>query len=370
MPKIATIVGARPQFIKCAPVSRELRKYFNEIIIHTGQHYDINMSESFFQELSIPEPDYNLGIGSANHGEQTAKMLIAIEKILIDLKPNIVLIYGDTNSTIAGALAASKLHIPVAHVEAGLRSYNRKMPEEINRIVSDKLSKYLFVPTQTAVCNLSKEGQTKGVYNVGDVMFDSFLFNLNRIKADEVLKNFQLNSSEFILATIHRPQNTDNPVILKTLIRTLENLNELILLPIHPRTRNLMKKFSITGNSKNLMLVDPVSYQEMIVLEKHARVIITDSGGVQKEAYFAGIPCIVLRGETEWVELVENGYAKLIGNDFDKLPGLLFEKQSEIHSDSKIFGDGKASQKIAEILKLGHDYSSAEKDVVTYYHDS
>jgi len=349
---ICTIVGARPQFIKCAPVSRELRKYFNEIIIHTGQHYDKNMSQDFFKELDIPEPDFNLGVGSANHGEQTAKMLIAIEKILIDLKPAIVLIYGDTNSTIAGALAASKLHIPVAHVEAGLRSYNRKMPEEINRIVADKLSKYLFVPTQTAVCNLSKEGQTKGVYNVGDVMFDSFLFNLDRINVDEILGKFHLDSKNYILATVHRPQNTDNPAILKALISTLENLNELILLPIHPRTRNLMRKFNITVNSKNLKLVEPVSYQEMIALEKHAHVIITDSGGVQKEAYFAGVPCIVLRGETEWVELVENGWAVLVGNQFEKLPetitGLLTFKPTA----DKFFGDGHASRKIVEILKL------------------
>jgi len=350
MPKIATIVGARPQFIKCAPVSREIRKYFTEILIHTGQHYDKNMSQTFFEELNIPEPDYNLEIGSGNHGYQTGKMLIKIEKVLLDVKPDLVLIYGDTNSTLAGALAAVKLHIPVAHVEAGLRSFNRKMPEEINRIVADKLSKYLFVPTQTAVNNLVKEGHTEGIYNVGDVMFDSFLFNLNRIKADAVLNKFQLRSKEFILATIHRPQNTDDPAILKALISALENINELILFPIHPRTRNLMRKFNITVRSTSLKLIEPVSYQEMIVLEKHSRVIITDSGGVQKEAYFAGVPCIVLRGETEWVELVEHGWAHLIGNDFKKIPTTLESLGSFQSSSDLIFGDGAASRKIADIL--------------------
>ena len=350
MKKIVTIVGARPQFIKCAPVSREIRKNFHETLIHTGQHYDKNMSDTFFQELAIPEPDYNLGVGSANHGEQTARMLMAIETIIIDLKPDIVLIYGDTNSTIAGALAASKLHIPVAHVEAGLRSYNRKMPEEINRIISDKLSKYLFVPTQTAVENLEKEGQTDGVYNVGDVMFDSFLYNLNRIRIEEVLNRFQIDSKGFILVTVHRPQNTDDPGILKALISALEDLDDLIIFPIHPRTRKLMKHFNITVKSKKLQLLEPVSYQEMIVLEKHTQVIITDSGGVQKEAYFAGVPCIVLRGETEWVELVENGWAKLIGTDFRHLATEIRNFGNFNTNKNNLFGNGNAARKISDIL--------------------
>jgi len=349
---IATVVGARPQFIKCAPVSREIRKHFNEILIHTGQHYDYNMSQSFFDELNIPEPDYNLGIGSDNHGAQTGKMLLELENVLLKIKPDLVMVYGDTNSTLAGTLSAAKLQIPVAHVEAGLRSYNRKMPEEINRIVADKLSKYLFVPTQTAAANLAKEGQTIGVYNVGDVMFDSFLYNLKHINTDEVLEKFQLDSKKYILTTIHRPQNTDDPTILKALIRTLQSLPELVIFPIHPRTRKLMKTHNITVNSQNLKLVEPVSYQEMIVLEKNAKTIITDSGGVQKEAYFAGVPCVVLRGETEWVELVENGWAKLIGSQFDQLQPLLSGSipLKTLRSD-QIFGDGNASQKISDILK-------------------
>jgi len=350
MPKIATIVGARPQFIKCAPVSREIRKYFTEILIHTGQHYDKNMSQTFFDELSIPEPDYNLEIGSGNHGYQTGKMLIKIEKVLLDVKPDLVLIYGDTNSTLAGALAAVKLHIPVAHVEAGLRSFNRKMPEEINRIVADKLSKYLFVPTQTAVNNLAKEGHTEGVYNVGDVMYDSFLFNMQKAAKLDILDKLNIKPKKYILATIHRPQNTDDPGILKELFGALQNLNELIIFPIHPRTRNLIKKFGITAKYENLKLIDPVSYLEMIQMEKNAQVIITDSGGVQKEAYFAGAPCIVLRGETEWVELVENGWAVLLGGHFDGLSAELNSLPAPKADSIGLYGDGKASEKISGIL--------------------
>lgn len=351
MRTIATIVGARPQFIKCAPVSRELRKHFTEILIHTGQHYDYNMSQAFFDELAIPEPDFNLGIGSGNHGEQTGKMLIELEKVLLDVKPDLVIVYGDTNSTMAGAIVAAKLQIPLAHVEAGLRSFNRQMPEEINRIVADSLSQYLFTPTQTAVNLLRREGITNGVHWVGDVMYDSFLFNLTRIDAEAVLAKYSLTAKQFVLVTIHRPQNTDYPIILRELISALADLDKPVIFPIHPRTRKLMQTFGIEVKASNLRLIEPVSYLEMLALEKNAYIILTDSGGVQKEAYFAGVPCLVLRPETEWIELVEHGWAKLIGADFQRIPTEI-EHFANFHSEvTTLFGDGTASQKIADILK-------------------
>ncbi len=351
MTTIATIVGARPQFIKCAPVSRAIRKHFNEILIHTGQHYDHNMSQAFFEELNIPEPDFNLEIGSGQHGEQTGKMLIEIEKVLLDVKPDLVMVYGDTNSTLAGALVSAKLQIPVVHVEAGLRSFNRQMPEEINRIVADSVSKYLFAPTQTAVDLLTREGLRQGVYLTGDVMYDAFLYNSQIAEKSDILERLGINSQPYYLTTVHRPQNTDDPAILKTLISTLEHLNTLIIFPIHPRTRNLMKQFGITTNSPNLRLIDPVGYLDMLNLEKRAKLILTDSGGVQKEAYFAGVPCLVLRPETEWVELVEHGWAKLIGSNFQRIPDEI-KRFADFHSENTvIFGEGNASLKIAEILK-------------------
>jgi len=350
MTTIATIVGARPQFIKCAPVSREIRKDFEEVLIHTGQHYDYNMSQAFFAELGIPEPDYNLGIGSGNHGVQTGRMLIELEKVLLKIKPDLVMVYGDTNSTMAGAIVAAKLGTPIAHVEAGLRSFNRQMPEEINRIVTDSLSKYLFVPTQTAVALLAKEGIQKGVYLTGDVMYDAFLYNAQVAEKSDILERLEINSQPYYLTTVHRPQNTDDPTILKALISTLERLNELIIFPIHPRTRNLMKKYNITVKNPDLQLIEPVGYLDMLKLEKHAKVILTDSGGVQKEAYFAGAPCLVLRPETEWVELVEHGWAKLIGNDFQRIPTEI-ENFADFHRENAmLFGDGHASRKITEIL--------------------
>ncbi len=351
MNTIATIVGARPQFIKCAPVSRQIRQYFHEVLIHTGQHYDYNMSQAFFDELAIPEPDFNLGIGSGNHGEQTGKMLIELEKVLLDVKPDLVLVYGDTNSTMAGALVGAKLQIPVAHVEAGLRSFNRKMPEEINRIVADSISKYLFAPTRTAVNLLQKEGITAGVYLSGDVMYDAFLYNCQVAEKSEILTRLNIQSQQYYLATVHRPQNTDDPNILKALFSTLESLEGLTILPIHPRTRNLMKQFGITTSSPHLRMIDPVGYLDMLALEKHARLILTDSGGVQKEAYFAGVPCLVLRPETEWVELVEQGWAKLIGSEFQRIPAEI-EKFADFRlENTTLFGDGHASRKIAEILQ-------------------
>jgi len=350
MTVIATIVGARPQFIKCAPVSRELRKHFTETLIHTGQHYDYNMSQAFFDELNIPEPDFNLEIGSGNHGEQTGKMLIELEKVLLQIKPDLVLVYGDTNSTMAGALVAAKMQIPVAHVEAGLRSFNRQMPEEINRIVADSISKFLFAPTQTAIDLLKKEGIQDGVYLTGDVMYDAFLYNCQIAEKSRILEQLAIRSKQYYLATVHRPQNTDDPIILKALIRTLENLNELTIFPIHPRTRNLMKQFNITVDNPNLRLIEPVGYLDMLALEKHAKLILTDSGGVQKEAYFAGVPCLVLRSETEWVELVEHGWAKLIGSDFQRIPAEIEQFADFDGENATLFGDGHASRKISEIL--------------------
>jgi UDP-N-acetylglucosamine 2-epimerase len=348
---IATIVGARPQFIKCAPVSREIRRYFDEILIHTGQHYDYNMSQAFFAELNIPEPDYNLEIGSGNHGEQTGKMLIELEKTLLKIQPDLVLIYGDTNSTMAGALTAAKLQIPIAHIEAGLRSFNRQMPEEINRIVADALSQYLFAPTQTAVNNLRREGFNDQIHLVGDVMYDAFLYNSQIAEKSDILERLGINSQPYYLVTIHRPQNTDDPAILKALISTLEHLNELIIFPVHPRTRNLMKQFGLAVNHPHLRLIEPVGYLDMLKLEKQAKLIITDSGGVQKESYFAGVPCLVLRPETEWVELVEYGWAKLIGNDFQRLPEETQKFAVFNRENTTLFGDGNASLKIAEIIK-------------------
>ncbi len=354
--KLVSIVGARPQFVKAGIVSRELRKRgIKEIFIHTGQHYDFNMSDVFFKELGLPKPDYYLGIGSGLHGEQTGKMLIEIEKVLLKEKPDIVLVYGDTNSTLAGALASSKLHIPVAHVEAGLRSFNKKMPEEINRVLTDHISKYLFAPTETAIKNLEKEGITEGVYNVGDVMYDVALESIKKINEEEVLSKFGLKSKDFILTTIHRAENTDNKENLKAILDALQELAKKgfkMLFPIHPRTKNAVENFGLEIREKNILIVEPVSYFEMVALEKNAKVIITDSGGVQKEGYFLGTPCVIPRNETEWVELIDSGFNVLTGADKNKIVKAVEGKVkfSPSRRNISLYGNGDASKKITDIL--------------------
>lgn len=308
--KALTIVGARPQFIKAAPVSRELRKDNVEILVHTGQHYDENMSKVFFEELNIPEPDYNLGIGSASHGEQTGKMLIEIEKVIIEENPDVLLVYGDTNSTIAGALAASKLNIPIAHVEAGLRSYNKKMPEEQNRVLTDHLSDILFCPTESSVENLKEEGLKEGIYNVGDVMYDSILYNIDIArKHSNILNDLNMTANGYYLLTIHRAENTDIKNNLITILEATNSLNKEVIFPIHPRTKNKMNEYKKTQSEyKNISFIEPVSYLDMIYLIENSIKVLTDSGGVQKEAYFLKTPCVTLRNETEWIETLENNW--------------------------------------------------------------
>jgi UDP-N-acetylglucosamine 2-epimerase len=315
--KIVSVVGARPQFIKLASLSKELRKKHREIIIHTGQHYDDELSKVFFSELSIPRPNYNLGIGSAEHGEQTGRMMEKIEKVLLSQKPDLVIVYGDTNSTLAGALAAAKLNIPVAHVEAGLRSYRKSMPEEINRILTDHVSTLLFCPTPASVKNLKKEGITEGVYLVGDVMYDSLLDHLKVAeKKSKIMRKLGLRKKEFYLLTIHRAENADIKENLQKLIQIMARLDQRVVFPIHPRTRKKLIEFKLLNrllSLTHLILIDPVSYLDMLMLERNARFILTDSGGVQKEAYFLRTPCLTLRDETEWVETLQGGWNQIVG---------------------------------------------------------
>ena len=321
--KIVTVVGARPQFIKAAPVSRELRKWCTEVLVHTGQHYDHNMSEAFFEDLEIPKPDYNLGLGGGSHGKQTGAMLEAIESVLIKEAPQGVLVYGDTNSTLAGALAAAKLCVPVFHVEAGLRSYNREMPEEINRVLTDHLSDVLFCPTEVAVSNLWKEGITDNVFNVGDVMYDAFLANIEIAKEkSKILKEIGLSAGGYLLATVHRAENTDNAENLNSIVGALTLLDHQIILPLHPRTRKALESANLMGRlegCQHIRLIEPVGYLDMLALEYGSTLILTDSGGIQKEAFFLGKPCITLRDETEWVETVNAGLNVLAGADLRKI---------------------------------------------------
>ena len=350
--KVATIVGARPQFIKCAPLSRQLREAAVEVLIHTGQHYDSNMSELFFRDLEIPVPDYNLGVGSGTHGEQSGEMLKQIERVLLKEKPDYVLVFGDTNSTLAGALAAAKLCIPVAHVEAGLRSFNRRMPEEINRVVTDHLSSLLFCPTETSVNNLAREGVTEGVYLVGDVMYDALLSNTKRAQEkSRILEQLRLQPKSYYLATVHRAENTDDPIRLAAIVKAFEMISDIstIVWPVHPRTRKVLQSHG-WQNGRSFSMLDPVSYLDMLCLEKEARGILTDSGGVQKEAYWLQVPCITLREESEWIETLRSGWNTLAGTDPEAIFAAATKSPPSTVCFNSLFGDGHSAAKIARAL--------------------
>ena len=357
--KIVTVVGARPQFIKAAAVSRVIRDgYFGkieEVLLHTGQHYDENMSKVFFKELDIPQPKYNLGISGGQHGAMTGRMLEAVENVLLQEKPDWLLIYGDTNSTLAGALAAAKLDIPVAHVEAGLRSFNMRMPEEINRILADRVSSLLFCPTETAVNNLKAEGLSKGIHNVGDVMYDISLFYRDRARQQSViLETLNLPQSGFALATCHRAENTDDPKRLGEILSALaEVAGQLpVVLSLHPRTRKRIGEYGLSHHLAALAVTEPLPFLDMMALEQASRVILTDSGGVQKEAFFYGVPCITMRDETEWVETVDLGWNRLVGASRTSIISAVIEIMQSCREGviSTPYGRGRAANDILACL--------------------
>jgi UDP-GlcNAc3NAcA epimerase len=358
--KILTVIGARPQFVKAAAVSRVVREQggMEELLVHTGQHYDTNMSDVFFAELGIPQPRYDLGIGSGPHGQQTGRMLEQLEQVMQSEQPDVVLVYGDTNSTLAGALAAAKLHLPVAHVEAGLRSFNRRMPEEINRVVTDQLSRWLFTPTESATANLAREGiMGAAVHLVGDVMYDAAL-QFGRARAESILERLAVQPKEYMLATIHRAENTDAGDRLRSIFGALADLSEQlpVLLPLHPRTRAALQREGLVhAHRPGLRVLEPVGYLDMVGLERNARLIATDSGGVQKEAFFHRVPCVTLRDETEWIELVELGWNRLVPpTDQEVIRSEILaalEQPCGQQPPANLYGGGKAAQRIAGVLR-------------------
>jgi len=349
--RVASIVGARPQFIKAAPVCKALRRRHREILIHTGQHYDEAMSDAFFQALQLPEPDVNLGVGSGSHGAQTGRMLTRLEGVLTEASPDVVLVYGDTNSTLAGALAAAKLHLPVAHVEAGLRSFNRAMPEEINRIVADHLSSLLFAPTRTATVNLAREGLTEGVHFVGDVMYDLAIATRAHVRRRAIRTRLGLRRKEYLLATLHRPSTTDSKEALRGAIQAFSRAGTPVVFPVHPRTRKMMRQFRLDREvGRNVRLLDPVDYLDFRALLIDARAVLTDSGGVQKEAYWARVPCLTLRDETEWVETVADGWNVLVGTEVSRILKALRTNRSR-RKEPRAFGDGHAAERIVATLE-------------------
>jgi UDP-GlcNAc3NAcA epimerase len=351
--KVLSIVGARPQFIKAAPVSRALRVNHTEVLVHTGQHYDYAMSEVFFEELGIPAPDVNLAVGSGSHAEQTAEMLVAIERLLLEQRPDYVLVYGDTNTTLAGGLAAAKLNIPVAHVEAGLRSFERTMPEEVNRVVVDHLSDLLLCPTTTAIENLAHEGITDGVYLVGDVMLDTARFHAENWDGAPVLASYGVEPGGYYLATVHRASNADSPEHLAAVVDAFVALEKPVIWPVHPRTAKNLEAFGLAGplaGHGNVRTVAPLSYRETSALLRGAAALLTDSGGMQKEAYFFGVPCVTLRDESEWVETVRSGWNSLVGTDPAAIVAAAthFSRPTE-HPD--FYGQGRAAEQVVAALE-------------------
>ncbi|WP_375737994.1 non-hydrolyzing UDP-N-acetylglucosamine 2-epimerase [Pseudomonas boanensis] len=351
--KILTIVGARPQFIKAATVSRVISRTEGlvEVMVHTGQHFDANMSDVFFHELDIPRPAYNLGVGGGTHGQNTGRMLEGIEAVMLKEHPDAILVYGDTDSTLAGALAAAKIHIPVVHVEAGLRSFNRRMPEEVNRQLTDHISALLLTPNDVAVANLAKEGiQGEQVQNVGDVMYDAALFFGQKAEeTSQVLSRLALDSKGYVLATVHRQENTDDPKRLQRILDGFSRLERPVVLPLHPRTRQRIASFGFTIPA-NVQIVDPLGYIDMVMLEKHACLVATDSGGVQKEAYFHGVPCLTLRDETEWVELVQLGWNTLLSPaDEDFLDKIAVVPAPGVTGQFP-YGNGKAAEQVIDAI--------------------
>jgi UDP-GlcNAc3NAcA epimerase len=356
--KVLSVVGARPQFIKAAPVSEALAsRGITEVVVHTGQHFDKEMSEIFFSELQMAAPDYNLGIGGGTHGEQTGRMLPEIERVITAEAPDLVLVYGDTNSTLAGTIAAAKLKIPVAHVEAGLRSFNRRMPEEVNRVVADALADLLFVPTETAILNLHREGINRArIHLIGDVMYDTSLTHGVRARSESrILGELGLTEQGYALATIHRAENTDDAKRLLTIYEAMMRIAEAVpvVWPIHPRTQQRLDSLGITNGSSAMRVIKPVGYLDMVRLEIGAAVILTDSGGVQKEAFFHRVPCVTLREETEWVELTASGWNRLAPPfDTDTIVNAAINAIGSTGQSVNPYGDGKAATRIAEILAI------------------
>lgn len=356
--KVLTIVGARPQFIKAFAVSRKLRKDHEEVLVHTGQHYDEKLSDVFFNELGIPEPDYNLGVGSDSHGRQTAAMLKGIEEIIEIEEPDIVLLYGDTNSTLAGVIAASKIDPIVAHIEAGLRSYNREMPEEINRVLTDHASDLLFPPSESAADTLRQEGITEGVHMVGDVMYDAILWarGVAATKSD-VLERVGIEEGNFILSTVHRASNTDDPDCLGSIINGLTSAPLPVVLPIHPRTENQLREYGLWERATSeIEVIDPVGYLDFVRLIDGAEQVVTDSGGVQKEAFYLDTPCVTMRNETEWIETVESGWNVLVGADREAIVKEISTNR-DLEEKPSPYGNGTAAEATVSVLV---EYTSEE----------